>query len=194
MKRYIKKNITALIMIALFLLAGTFFIVFAPGRFFLVFSYFLAAYLLIAAVVLICLFPREKQPHNILFSKSLLIPEGILLICLGILTVAFPAVVLLIDIILVMLISPTIAIAASRERRKAIKQNLWKYIAGITLVVIVIFAFLHNIFLIIIGIAFYIGAGFLVYLLIVNAGPGEKPSLFDKYLVKYIVMLCGSKE
>ena len=194
MRKYLKRNIIALILIAVFLAIGTFFIIFAPGRFFLIFSYLLAAYLLAVAAVLTVISFRKKRHAHILFSKTAVILELIILMALVVLTIVFPAVLLLIDVILVMIVSPTVAVVAGCERRKLLIRNLWKYITGAAFIIIILWAALHDPFLIAAGFVFYAAAGFLIYLLIINSGPGEKPCLFDKYLVKYIVLLCGKKE
>jgi hypothetical protein len=192
MWKYLKKNYIVLIMIAALLALGTFFIVLPGIDFILVFSILLGVYLAGAAVYIFLLalrayaLPGPKSARVVAFIAS-----GALL-GLAVLTVIYPAVMVRIVIFLIFIVTPTVALFVKPDKKAYLRKNFWKYILGVILLLSV--EVLVDIAFIIVGVLFYGVAGYLIYLLVIHSRMPEKPNLFDKYLVRYIISISKNKK
>jgi len=192
MWNYLKKNYAVIILIVLSLAIGTFFIV-LPGKDFIkIFSIILAIYLVIASGSLLTMAFSRPAANSFLKGRTAKIIGAALLVLLAVLTVLFPVYMVRIVIFLVMIVTPTVLLIVSPYKKIYLRDNFWKYIVGVIFILAV--EVLVDIAFIILGIAFYVLAFFIIYLLIVNSRYQEKPSLVNKYLVRYFIFISHKKE
>ncbi|MCK9536391.1 MAG: hypothetical protein M0R05_02185 [Bacilli bacterium] len=192
MWNYLKKNYAVIILIVLSLAIGTFFIV-LPGKDFIkIFSIILAIYLVIASGSLLTMAFSRPAANSFLKGRTAKIIGAALLVLLAVLTVLFPVYMVRIVIFLVMIVTPTVLLIVSPHKKIYLRDNFWKYIVGVIFILAV--EVLVDIAFIILGIAFYVLAFFIIYLLIVNSRYQEKPSLVNKYLVRYFIFISHKKE
>jgi len=193
MKEYLKKNKNILIIISFLLVLGTIFLLLRKSEsFILIFAYIMAVYLVIISGVFIYVALKpNREAASFLYTTPALITEAMLLIVLAVLILFYPKVLMVITIAIVLMITPAVLLIGSQDKKKILSNNLWKPITGIALILIILIPKLQNIAFIILGCVLYFLAIFLVYLIIINKE--EKPNLFDKYLVRFLVLLYNKK-
>ncbi|NLD27005.1 MAG: hypothetical protein GX661_06560 [Acholeplasmataceae bacterium] len=184
--KYLQHNLPVIILILILIGLGTFCIFFPESDFIKIFSWFACAYLSFLGLLLIFIALRyQKTLHQRSFldrSPAYLI-YGFVLLALAVIVILYPDYLVRIIIGLTLIIYPTLRLIVQENKGRFFLNQLWKYVVGI--IFIVANDTVLDIFFVIIGIALYVAAGFLILLLIRTYRQGQT-NLLKVYLLKVL--------
>jgi len=154
----------------------------------LISSYLAAIYLFLVGIsFVVTAFKYSKyleRSQNQKREQILLLFEALFLFALGTVILIFPTYAVRVIVGISLILLPTIHLFTQANKKTYLKNNFWKYLIGILFLVaaesIIDYVFLG------LGIIILLGAGFLLYLLIINCRDRNRPNLLVKYGLRYL--------
>lgn len=174
---YLRKNILALILIALSFLFGVCAILVDPNSLIRIVMYILALFLIIVAVNFLI-----KSKEYLGKDKANLIIQSICLIIASIAIIFIPGDVIRIIIGVIFILYPLIYMFTVNNKFKQFKKDLPKYIIGLLLILSL--DKLLKLFMIIIGSLLILFGFYLIIMLIINRNNKDQPNIIVKLAFK----------
>jgi uncharacterized membrane protein HdeD (DUF308 family) len=182
---YLKRNLPVILFIGVLLLVGTFCIFFPESDFIEIFSWLAATYLFTMGLVLIIFalcYAQDLRSGSFFDRSPAYLLYGFLLLGLAVIIIIYPDYLVRIIIGFTLIIFPTLKLLTQENKKKFFLSQLWKYFVGI--IFILANDTLLDVFFIIIGIALYLAAVFLIWLLIKYRSQGQ--NLLKVYLLRVL--------
>ncbi|HOH18110.1 MAG TPA: hypothetical protein PK087_02170 [Bacilli bacterium] len=185
---YLKNNWLFICIILALIGLSLLFILPSGQQIILISSYLAAIYLFLVGIsFVVTAFKYSKyleRSQNQKREQILLLFEALFLFALGTVILIFPTYAVRVIVGISLILLPTIHLFTQANKKTYLKNNFWKYLIGILFLVaaesIIDYVFLG------LGIIILLGAGFLLYLLIINCRDRNRPNLLVKYGLRYL--------